>query len=101
LPCAHWRFVPPSHRCRRRQPAPARVSLPVRRQAINRLLGRATRGTETFIEITYQCQVTPWWQLQPDFQYVFVPGGGLQNQSSLPKRISNEAVLGLRTTITF
>jgi porin len=59
------------------------------------------RGTETFIEITYQYQVTPWWQLQPDFQYVFAPGGGLQNQLDPPRRIGNEVVLGLRTTITF
>lgn len=33
--------------------------------------------TETFIEVTYQYAVTPWWQLQPDFQFVFNPGGGI------------------------
>ncbi len=31
------------------------------------------RTQETFLELTYQYQVTPWWQLQPDFQYVFNP----------------------------
>jgi porin len=59
------------------------------------------RGTETFIEVTYQYYVAPWWVLQPDFQYVIMPGGGLQNPSDPPKRIGNEIVLGLRTTITF
>ncbi len=59
------------------------------------------RGTETFIEITYQYNVAPWWMLQPDFQYVIMPGGGLQNPSDPPRRIGNEVVLGLRTTITF
>jgi carbohydrate-selective porin OprB len=61
----------------------------------------SARGTETFIEITYQYQVIPWWQLQPDLQYVFAPGGGLQNQLGPPRRIGNEAVLGSRTAITF
>ncbi len=26
------------------------------------------RGAETVIELTYQAQVAPWWQLQPEFQ---------------------------------
>ena len=32
---------------------------------------------ETFVEVTYQYQVMPWWQIQPDFQYVFNPGAGI------------------------
>jgi porin len=32
------------------------------------------RRSETVIEATYQYQVTPWWQIQPDIQYVFNPG---------------------------
>ena len=35
------------------------------------------RTSETVIEATYQLQVAPWWQIQPDLQYVFNPGGGL------------------------
>lgn len=37
------------------------------------------RNAEHFIEATYQIQVAPWWQLQPDFQYAIDPGGGIQN----------------------
>jgi porin len=59
------------------------------------------RSSETFIEITYQAQVTPWLQVQPDFQYVFNPGGGLANPNQPGKRIANEAILGVRSTVTF
>jgi porin len=59
------------------------------------------RHTETFIEATYQYQLFPWWQLQPDFQYVFDPGAGASNPSIPTQKIGNEAVIGLRTNITF
>jgi porin len=59
------------------------------------------RSTETFIEVTYQINMAPWWQLQPDFQFVFNPGGGIVNPNEPTKRIGNEAIFGLRNTITF
>ena len=58
------------------------------------------RNSETFVELTYQYAVTPWWQLQPDFQYVFNPGAGTANPNT-GQRIENEAVLGMRTNISF
>lgn len=59
------------------------------------------RGSETFVEATYQFQATPWWQLQPDFQYVFHPGAGIANPNAPSERVKNEVVLGLRTNILF
>jgi porin len=59
------------------------------------------RSAETFIELTYQINVAPWWQVQPDFQYVFNPSGGIVNPNDPTKRIGNEAIFGLRNTITF
>ncbi|HEV2263871.1 MAG TPA: carbohydrate porin [Stellaceae bacterium] len=59
------------------------------------------RSAEHFIEVTYQYQVAPWWQLQPDFQYVINPGGGIQNPQHTSQIVGDEAVFGLRTTITF
>jgi porin len=59
------------------------------------------RGTETFLEITYQIQVTPWLQIQPDFQYIFTPGGGIPNPNNPTQSVRNEAVFGFRTGITF
>jgi porin len=59
------------------------------------------RTGETVLELTYQYQLTPAVILQPDFQYVFNPGAGLANPNNPGQRIANEAVIGLRTTLTF
>jgi porin len=59
------------------------------------------RSGETVIEVTYQYQLTPAVILQPDFQYVFNPGGGLANPNMPNQQIKNEAVVGLRATLTF
>jgi porin len=59
------------------------------------------RSNENFIEVTYQIQVAGWWQVQPDFQYIFMPGGGIANPLDPSKRIGNEAILGVRTNIAF
>jgi porin len=45
--------------------------------------------------------VTPWLQVQPDFQYVFNPGDGILNPDNPTQRIGNELILGTRATITF
>jgi porin len=60
-----------------------------------------SRGSEAYVEATYQYQVTPWLQLQPDIQYVFNPGGGVANPNSPNERIKNELVVGARTNILF
>ncbi|MFI5382595.1 MAG: carbohydrate porin, partial [Tepidisphaerales bacterium] len=59
------------------------------------------RSGETFIEVTYQYQATPWWQIQPDFQYVFNPGAGIANPTVPTQRVRNETIFGLRTNILF
>ena len=59
------------------------------------------RASETFFELTYQCQVRPWWQIQPDLQYVWNPGGGIQDPNAPSRRLRNELVLGVRTSILF
>jgi porin len=59
------------------------------------------RGAETFVEITYQAQIAPWWQVQPDFQYFWMPGGGVVNPTDPNQRIGNEAVFAIRTNLTF
>ena len=60
------------------------------------------RGGETFIEATYQLQLAPWCQFQPDFQYVFNPGAGIPNPDAAGHgRIKNEVVFGVRLNITF
>jgi porin len=59
------------------------------------------RSGETYLEVTYQYQATPWWQIQPDFQYVFNPGAGIANVNDPTERVKDEAVLGVRTNIAF
>jgi porin len=59
------------------------------------------RGAETFAEVTYQIQIAPWWQVQPDFQYFWMPSGGIVNPVTPSKRIGNEAVFGVRTNVVF
>ncbi len=59
------------------------------------------RSSEKFVEATYQYQVRPWLQLQPDLQYVFNPGAGIANPDDPSHRVKNELVLGLRTNIAF
>ena len=63
--------------------------------------GYPTRGSETFLELTYQAQLAPWWTVQPTFQYVWTPAGGVPNPLNPAKRIGNAAVLGVRTNVTF
>jgi len=58
------------------------------------------RRSETQFELSYQAQLASWFQLQPDFQYVFNPGGGLLNARN-SRRVGDAAVLDLRATITF
>ena len=58
-------------------------------------------SAETVLELTYRVQLTGWWQLQPDFQYIFNPGGGISNPLAPGQKIRDAAVIGLRTTILF
>lgn len=57
------------------------------------------RNNETVVELSYQAQVTPWWILQPDLQYVVNPGGGVNNDDGSSRR--NAVVITLRTVVTF
>ena len=59
------------------------------------------RHNETVLEATYQYEVAPWWQVQPDIQYVFNPGGGIVNPYEPTQSVKNELVFGVRTNITF
>jgi porin len=59
------------------------------------------QSSETYIEATYQWQLRPWLQIQPDLQYVFNPGGGVANPNQPNARVGDEFVLGVRTNILF
>lgn len=61
--------------------------------------GNRVRNGETYVEATYQYQLTPWLQLQPDIQYTFNPGAG-QSPNDPTLRLGDTLVWGLRTNIT-
>jgi porin len=48
-------------------------------------------GSETALECFYRAQITPWFYLQPDIQFIMNPGGVYQNS----------VAIGLRSVITF
>ena len=52
------------------------------------------RNYEALIEICYTYEIKPGWSLQPDFQYIFQPGGNVAG-------VDDAAILGARTSITF
>ena len=62
---------------------------------------RPVRSAEGVVELTYQWTLNPWWQLQPDFQYIANSGGGIVNPNVPSKKIGNAAIFGLRTIIQF
>lgn len=63
--------------------------------------GYPIRNSETLLELSYQAQIVPWLIVQPDFQYVFHPGGGIPNPDQPGKRVGDAAILGVRTSVTF
>lgn len=48
-------------------------------------------GSETAIETFYRIQLTPWFYLQPDVQYIMNPGG----------QYASSVAIGLRSVVTF
>jgi porin len=59
------------------------------------------RSSETFVELTYQAQITLWLLVQPDLQAIFNVGGGVLNPDNPTQRIGNALVIGVRSTVTF
>jgi porin len=61
------------------------------------------RDYEAILEVTYQHEVTPNFLLQPVFQYIAHPGGGVvdPNDPTQTHRIKDGVMVGVRTTITY
>lgn len=59
------------------------------------------RTAGRFVDITYQYQVAPWWQLQPDVQHVHSPSGGMPDPLHPTRWLGSEWIISVRTTISF
>jgi porin len=55
--------------------------------------GSLPSTAETVLEATYKVQLAPWWNVQPDFQFIITPSG--------VDASNNAVVLGVRTNIAF
>ncbi|MEJ2623430.1 MAG: carbohydrate porin [Pseudolabrys sp.] len=62
--------------------------------------GNAVRDYEVVLEASYAAQITPWWVVQPDLQYIVHPNGG-QNPDDGTQSFDHAFLAGLRSTITF
>lgn len=61
------------------------------------------RDGETVVEATYQAQIGPHWQLQPDLQWIGHPGGQvpLPIPAGATRAIPDALVLGVRNVVRF
>jgi porin len=59
------------------------------------------RNHEFVLEASYIAQITPWWTLQPDIQYIVHPGGRVPDPSNPNATVKNAFLAGLRTTVKF
>ena len=61
------------------------------------------RDFEAVFEMTYMAEIQNGWTVQPVFQYVFHPGGGVAdpNDPTQTRRIQDAAVFGLRSTVNY
>ena len=58
------------------------------------------RNYEMLLEICYTMQLMPGWTLQPDFQYIWQPGGNVPDEDG-SGAVADAAVFGARTAISF
>jgi porin len=61
------------------------------------------RDYEAVIEVSYKAQIIPGWTIQPDFQYIWHPGGHIADPTDPAgiRPIKDAAVFGVRTTINY
>jgi porin len=58
------------------------------------------RNYEALFEVCYTMQLAKGWMLQPDFQYIWQPGGNVPNPNGTGA-VENAIVVGARTTLNF
>jgi porin len=58
------------------------------------------RTREVLAEVCYTAQLKAGWTLQPDFQYIWRPGGGVPDPSG-GGTVKNAAIWGVRTIVNF
>lgn len=66
------------------------------------LLGQTiTSSSESVLEINYTAEIMPGWTITPDFQYIWNPGGRLENPERPGEEIEDAVVIGARTKVNY
>lgn len=55
---------------------------------------------ESLMEVSYTYQIRDGWTVQPDFQYIWHPGGNVPNRAGTGP-VKDAAVIGVRSTLNF
>ena len=58
------------------------------------------RDYEVLLEVSYTFEIMPGWAMQPDFQYIWNPGGSVPDDPGA-RAIKDVMVLGARSTVSF
>ena len=76
------------------------ISDQVHRPSMSISASRSRATTRRCSRSATPCRSATGWTLQPDFQYIWQPGGNVPNESG-NAAVANAAVVGARTTIGF
>lgn len=60
-----------------------------------------TSDYEAVIEINYTAKIMTGWTITPDFQYIWHPGGGVEDENRTGERVEDAVVVGVRTNLSF
>lgn len=60
-----------------------------------------TSNYESVLEINYTAEICPGITVIPDFQYIWNPGGRVENPDEPGEIVENAAVIGVRTKISY
>lgn len=59
------------------------------------------RSEEVVFELSYAAQITPWWTIQPDLQYIVHPGGNVPDPANANLVVKDAFLAAVRSTIKF
>lgn len=71
------------------------------READSDALRPIVRNHEAVLEINYKAEVVPGFVVMPDFQYIWQPGGHVEDPSEPGHAVEDAVVIGARSVINY
>ena len=59
------------------------------------------RDYEAVVELNYRAEIVPGWTVAPDFQYIWHPGGHVEDPGHPGAAVADAVVIGARTAINY